>query len=151
MRERPGPKGAARHVTTSAEAFNLFIPYAIMDKTIQRTNEEGERLARARDIQHMPVAREEMLAFLSLLILRGSECDRRCEIRALFYDPFSRPFYRATMSVNRFNHLLRILRFDDRETRDEREKVDKFAAIREVFEDINSLLRVHYTPSECIT
>ena len=55
------------------------------------------------------------------------------------------------MSVNRFNHLLRILRFDNRETRDGREKVDKFAAIREVFEDFNSLLRVHYTPSECIT
>ena len=118
MRERPGPKGAARHVSTSAETFNLFLPDTILDKILRRTNEEGERVARANGITHSTVSREELLAFLGLLILRGSECDVRCEIRELFYGPFSRPFYRATMTVNRFKHLLRIIRFDDRETRD---------------------------------
>ncbi|XP_043193754.1 piggyBac transposable element-derived protein 4-like [Amphibalanus amphitrite] len=55
------------------------------------------------------------------------------------------------MTVNRFKHLLRVLRFDDRETREERKKVDKFAAIRELFEEFNKLLRVYFSPSECVT
>ena len=91
-----------------------------------------------------------MFSFLGLVILRGSAYYRRSEIRDLFYGPLSRPFYRATMTVNRFKHLLRVLRFDDRETTEERKKLDKFAVIGDIFEKFNGLLRVYYSPSESI-
>lgn len=62
-----------------------------------------------------------------------------------------RPIFCATMSRNRFQQLCRFLRFDDKSTRKEREKLAKDAAIS----DIANLLRVRfmqmYTPGECVT
>jgi hypothetical protein len=41
------------------------------------------------------------------------------------------------MSVNRFAFLIAMLSFDNQETRKERKKVDKFAAVRDFFEAFN--------------
>lgn len=151
MRGRPGPKGAARNISTPKDALALFLPDSLLTKILGHTNEEGERLAAAKNRTHIPVTLEELRAFIGLLLLRGCEGDRRCDVNDLFYGPFSRPFYRATMTEHRFVHIKRILRFDNREDREERRKKDKFAAIREVFSDFNCLLREHYTPSDCVT
>ena len=50
----------------------------------------------------------------------------------------SHPVFVATMSVTRFEEILRFLCFDNRDTRPDRYKSDRFAAIREIFEDWNS-------------
>lgn len=151
MRGRPGPKGRARGVNTPEAALELFLPESLLTKILDETNREGERVAAETNSVHRPVTLLELRAFIGLLLLRGCESDRRCELDDLFYGPFSRPFYRATMTRQRFKHILRILRFDNREDREARKKTDKFAAIREIFTQFNSLLREYYTPSDCIT
>ena len=52
------------------------------------------------------------------------------------------------MSKNMFKTWLRILRLDDASTRAERRQTDTFAAVREIWEDFNSLLGAHYDPSK---
>ena len=151
MRGTPGPKGAARDVTSPTEAMDLFLPSSLLDKIVRHTNEETERVASKTGQRQAPVTRQELVAFIGLLLLRGCESDRRCDIQDLFYGPFSRPFYRATMPVNRFRHIMRCIRFDDKATRQERRKSDNFAAIREVFVQFNALLLDYFVPSDCVT
>ncbi|XP_043226473.1 piggyBac transposable element-derived protein 4-like [Amphibalanus amphitrite] len=151
MRGSPGPKGAAKDVNIPKDAFGLFLPDSLLTQILERSNEEGERLAAASNRTHIPVTLMELRAFIGLVLLRGCEGDRRCKIDDLLYGPFSRPFYRATMTKNRFVYIKRILRFDNRADPEERRKRDKFAAIRDVFSDFNSRLAKFYTPSDCIT
>ena len=42
-----------------------------------------------------------------------------------------------TMSLNRFNFICYLITFDDKETRNNRWKSDKFAYMKELFEDVN--------------
>ena len=49
----------------------------------------------------------------------------------------SHPIFSATMSLNRYWFLNHYLSLDDKSTRDERWKKDRFAAAREVFEHWN--------------
>ena len=42
-----------------------------------------------------------------------------------------------TMSLNRFNFICCLITFDDKETRNNRWKSDKFAYMKELFEDVN--------------
>lgn len=59
--------------------------------------------------------------------------------------------FRATMPLKRFRFLLSCLRFDNKETRDERLKIDKLAAIRAVFDRFVENCQAAYTPSEYLT
>ena len=118
MRGMPGPKGAAKDVSTPKDAFGLFIPDSLLTKIVEHSNEEGERLAAASNRTHIPLTLQELRAFIGLLLLRGCEGDRRCDVDDLFHGPFSRPFYRATMTEHRFVYIKRILRFDSRDDRE---------------------------------
>ena len=55
------------------------------------------------------------------------------------------------MSLNRFKFLFHCMRFDNYRNRLEREKNDRFAAIREVWEIFNSNLRNIYVPKKALT
>ncbi|KAJ4446865.1 hypothetical protein ANN_13565 [Periplaneta americana] len=59
--------------------------------------------------------------------------------------------YTATMSRIRFGELLSLIRFDDKQTRTERRKQDKFCPIREVFYKIDELFAKYYIPSAHLT
>lgn len=61
------------------------------------------------------------------------------------------PFYRGSMSRNRFGEILRFLRFDDCRTRSARCSLDKAAPIRDVWEMMNVSLKQNYCPSENLT
>ena len=57
--------------------------------------------------------------------------------------------FSAVMPKNRFNFLLSHLTFDDHQDRQERCKLDRFAAIRDVWESFNDNLGKYLVPSEC--
>lgn len=58
---------------------------------------------------------------------------------------------RATMSKQRFRFLLRVLRFDNIHTREERNSVDKLAPIRQIFESFVNNCKTHYKNAEYVT
>ncbi|UYV60678.1 hypothetical protein LAZ67_1001867 [Cordylochernes scorpioides] len=58
---------------------------------------------------------------------------------------------RIAMSENRFRFLLRVIRFDDKATRNERLRQDKLAAVRLILDTFVKNCQKHYSPSEYIT
>ncbi|KAJ8930155.1 hypothetical protein NQ314_017071 [Rhamnusium bicolor] len=58
---------------------------------------------------------------------------------------------RLTMSIKRFKFLLTCLRFDNKQTREERKKIDKLAPIREFFDLFHGNCKTDYSPSENVT
>ena len=62
-----------------------------------------------------------------------------------------RPVFRATMSLKRFKHISRILRFDDKETRTARRARDKLAPIRDVFDAWVTTLSKSFIPYDNVT
>lgn len=67
-------------------------------------------------------------------------------------DPaIKRAIFAATMSRNRFNFILRFIRFDDVTTRQERNELDKLAPCREIFELFAKQCRSFFSPSSHLT
>uniref|UniRef100_A0A9J7X7T1 PiggyBac transposable element-derived protein domain-containing protein n=1 Tax=Cyprinus carpio carpio TaxID=630221 RepID=A0A9J7X7T1_CYPCA len=62
-----------------------------------------------------------------------------------------RAIFRTTMPLKKFKQLTRILRFDDKMSRDERREQDKLAPIREMWEDWVKRLPLMYRPDTNIT
>ena len=74
------------------------------------------------------------MAIFGLTLLADVENNWDLPVRELFGDPLQNPMYRATMSINRFEGIGRMLCFDDRITRAERLKEDHLAAFRHIWE-----------------
>ena len=78
-----------------------------------------------------------MLSFLGLNYARGL-CKRNEEnVTYLYRSPSGNPLFSAVMSESRFRFLQRMITFDDKNTRKNRHKSDRFAAFREIFEMFN--------------
>ncbi|KAJ4426464.1 hypothetical protein ANN_27278 [Periplaneta americana] len=94
---------------------------------------------------------EELYAFFGILILMGANNDSELPIDDLWGKVLGKNIYTATMSRIRFGELLSLIRFDDKQTRTERRKQDKFCPIREVFYKIDELFVKYYIPSAHLT
>ena len=79
----------------------------------------------------------EMKAFFGLCYMRGLQKENYSDCDILWDDGIGHPIFAATMSKDRFKFLNRFICFDDRTTRIERTKTDKFAPFREFFEKWN--------------
>uniref|UniRef100_A0A8C7WSF3 PiggyBac transposable element-derived protein domain-containing protein n=1 Tax=Oryzias sinensis TaxID=183150 RepID=A0A8C7WSF3_9TELE len=95
------------------------------------------------------MALPELMAFIAIVILRGltkvpSLCD--CWSANL-----GNPQIIGTMSCDRFQDIMRHLHFDDRSTRSERTKTDKFAAISTVWGSFVTNSITSYNPGRHIT
>lgn len=60
-------------------------------------------------------------------------------------------YFRATMSLFRFEFLMQCLRFDNIGTREERRVSDKLAPVRDIFEMFNANCAANYSASEATT
>ncbi|XP_056144379.1 piggyBac transposable element-derived protein 4-like [Lampris incognitus] len=68
----------------------------------------------------------EVKAFLAMLFIRGA-LSKGMELAKMWSEKWGVPFFRETMSRNRFKEIMRFLRFDKKETRCVRLQDDKFA------------------------
>jgi len=72
-------------------------------------------------------------------------------VKQLYSNTYGPAISSATMSRDRFYFLLKNLSFDDELTRDERWQQDRFAAIREVFEEFNQQCMKCLIPGDYIS
>ncbi|GFQ68875.1 DDE_Tnp_1_7 domain-containing protein [Trichonephila clavata] len=70
---------------------------------------------------------------------------------SLWDKEIGRNLFRATMSLETFCYISRVIRFDNKSTRQERRKLDKLAAVRDVWEKWIEILPKLYNPDENIT
>ncbi|KAJ4942402.1 hypothetical protein JOQ06_012268 [Pogonophryne albipinna] len=149
LRSRSGPAPGFSTVSP-IDAWKLFITDSILEEVLRCTNMEGRRVATNRGKEWKNLSKEELMAFIGLTILAGSEKNWDVPIRVLFGSPLHNPMYKATMSIGRFEDIRRLLRFDDKRTRASRLETDHMTAFRYIW-DLFLVCRQKFIPSDCVT
>ena len=113
------------------------------------TNETIERKRTPRNRSTTPnTDLVEMKCLLGLIIMRGLHSDVFLDKKDLWYSEISsRPFYRAGMSLKRFEFLLQCLTFISPEHLAQRFMQDRFARMRPLFNHLQENCLRRFTPS----
>lgn len=131
-----GPRGEAKKHEALENNFLHFFSDPILDMILLHTNEEillnKQNYTGNNNVS--PITKEELQALIAILILSAAKKDNHLSARHMFDTTISGSLYRACMNCDRFVFLLNCLRFDSRETRQERKIDDPFAHVREIWE-----------------
>nr|XP_020465890.1 uncharacterized protein LOC109965872 [Monopterus albus] len=111
----PGPtRMAISHVRDIKSAFSEVMPDSILDIILDCTNIEGRRVYGERwKIVDMIL----LYAYLGLLYLAGVFKSKGESLHSLWSADYGRAIFRATMSLDRFQVISRVIRFDNLEDR----------------------------------
>jgi hypothetical protein len=146
----------AQCVETISDSFGVYMTDKMIEDVVRYTNQHMDtKYADGVDqtnsaFRHTDLV--ELKALLGLLISIGASKGRNENVSDLWQEgPFSRPFFRAVMGRNRFQWLLRSLRFDNKETRAERLQTDKLAAISGIWNDFIGNCLDSYRPGPFCT
>ena len=151
---KPGLKSAGK-IETDIEAFFTFLKLFYLETAVKYTNkilkvervfqqsENSEETWNNNKHNYRDTDVHELKAFVGLLLLTSLYS---FSLEGCWKNPFSSPHFAATMSFKRFLLLLTKIRFDDHSTRRERRNEDKFAALREVFDDFSANLSEYCNP-----
>ena len=146
----PGVVPQYRGADTPLDCFSLFVTGDMLPDVVNHTNARMDMLVESLSpeqlenpnrtkyqyhMQHTDIT--EIKAFIGIYYLRGLMKENFSDYDILWEEAIGHPIFAATMSKNRFKFLNRLLTFDDRSTRDERLRRDRFAPIREFFEKFN--------------
>ena len=159
---KPGLSAKSNGVEIEIQAFQLFFTDEILDIIVSHTNKRidasiGEippdTLQNGKYPNLKPVDRIDVLSVIGLMHLRGLYGLNKHDVALLFSHDRGIPIFRATMLRLRFLFIMRHFSFDDVNTRKQRWKNDRFAALRQVFEMCNknfgeALVPVDYISSD---
>ena len=146
LKNAPGPKGAAKYVKTPIEAFTLFFTDNMINSITRCTNEAiqpvlekfSDVLDTSSKYTHFALVDYiDIQAYLGILYLRAAFRVNQMNSSTIWHQESSNDLFSATMSNSRFNFISRFITFDDKSSRAERWKTDKFACMRELFEMMN--------------
>lgn len=154
IRKLPGNTQLSKNVTSPIDAWRLIFDDSIIEMVLECTNIYIEKICgnfkRQRDTK--PLEKEEFCAFVGLLYIAGLHKSSHVNVRDIWAtDGTGLDIFRKIMNYKRFLFILRVLRFDDVRTRDDRRKVDKLAAIRDVFENFVRNCQKLYYVGEYVT
>lgn len=149
----PGVKGPARSVSTVIDCWKCFFDENILNIIVDHTNHFISEKQYSNEYRTAtPTDLTEMKALLGLLYLAAVRKVNNLNCADLWKtNGTSIELFRLTMSLERFRFLIRHIRFDNKRTREDRQKIDKLAAIREMFEIFVTNCKNNYTPSEYTT
>lgn len=145
-KNKPGPRGAAKSVKTPLASLKLFFTDEMIMNIVQYTNDSiqpvlerfADLLENSNKYPHFKlVDRIDIEAFIGILYLRAAFRVNLLSKDYIWNHESSYDSFGATMSVNRFKFISRFITFDDKSTRADRWKTDKFACMREIFEEMN--------------
>lgn len=134
-----------REMKEPADIFGIFLTDETLELVVRLTNkrirdwtggfsaEEKKRKKQDQTETDLP----EIKAWLGLHYIRGLYQHNLWLMERLWDKEIGPKIYNATMSMNRYKFIMRFVTFDNKETRAERYKKDKFAAMRNFFEDWN--------------
>ncbi|XP_040924779.2 uncharacterized protein LOC121201908 [Betta splendens] len=118
---------AKRSISSRLESFLRFITLDMLHSIQECTIQHARRTEHDDWFMDIP----ELMAFISIVILRGAI--RLPSPDDYWSEEMGVAKIMATMAHERFEDIMRHLRFDDRSTRRQRVKTDKFAAISDVW------------------
>ncbi|XP_057696036.1 piggyBac transposable element-derived protein 4-like [Corythoichthys intestinalis] len=112
--------------TTRLESFLCFITPDMLQSIQRWTVRHGKD---TEDNWFLSVS--ELMAFIAIIFLRG--ITKLPALRDAWSEKLGNPGIMMIMSRNRFQDIMRHLRFDDKETRAKRVEKDRFAAISDLW------------------
>lgn len=129
---------------TKMETWQLFWTDDLLQKVLTYSQMKAGELG-------LPIrfTMASLKAYIAILYFRGANQDNKIPIDELWSEQYS-TFYRTVMSRNLFKLWNRCLRFDDVSLREDRKKTDTYAAMREVWEEWNSRLKLFFEPTSCV-
>ena len=95
-----------------------------------------------------PTDIHEIRALIGLFYLRGALDQNLHSVKDLFNHDSSCDVFAATMNYMRFYFLCQMVKFDDKEIKAERWRMDRFTALRKIFESFNVNCTTLCIPSE---
>lgn len=143
-----------RHIKEPLEIWRHFVDTDIINMIVVHTNEYLESVAAnyGRETYTRPTNNTEIEALLGLLLLAGVKKCNHLNAEDLFKTNGTAPeMFRLTMSLQRFRILLRYLRFDNLQDREDRRSVDKLAPIRDLFSIFVANCKKNYNLSQQVT
>lgn len=148
-----GVKGPTRNSLSILDIWACFFTDEILNLLVESTNLSISQKQYTREYRTSTTTDIiEVKALLGLLYLSAVRKTNRLNAGDLWKNyGTSIEMFRLTMSLERFQFLLRHLRFDNKSNRPERQKTDKLAAVRDLFELFISNCKANYTPSEYTT
>ena len=120
----------------------------MLHQSLKYTNQHAPAHYARKKVKWDPRDMVEQKALFGILYLLGVSKGNHESIRNLWSDgPMTKPVFKATTSVSRFESICYHLRFDSMDTREERRALDKFSPFREVWNLFESKCRENYKPS----
>lgn len=150
--ENFGLINGSANVNTMKEMFGLFVTPDMVKEICHETNIQLNRLPENKT---EPISEIELYSFIGIMLASGRNRSRKQSLHELWSTDclFSQPFFTAAMSRDRFISIYSHIRFDDRETRQERFNIslDKLEPIRSIFEKFVVGCQKNYSPTTNIT
>ncbi|XP_051783376.1 piggyBac transposable element-derived protein 4-like, partial [Erpetoichthys calabaricus] len=136
---------ALTRVSDIKTCFELFMPLSLKRIIITMTNLEGKKV---HGDMWKDIDEEYLDAFIGVPLLAGvyRSCNEATD--SLWDASTGRNIFRAIMSLQTFQMISRVLRFDNRETR---VRSDKLGPIRDVWERWVQLLPLMFNPGPEVT
>ena len=151
LRDQPSPSPHAKRYVIggiASSSWRLLIDERMLKHIRECTDKEARRVLVSDDWSLSPY---ELDAFLGVLYLRSATESKGMDIHLLWSEKYGFPFIKNVMSRNRFVEILRFLRFDDKSSRSQRLKTDKFACVSEVFYAFDANCQSAYVPGPYIS
>lgn len=149
-----GPTPRTEGARTYGDYLELFLDDGMLQDIITHTNERIDLLRRTYK-EHTATTSlltiNELKAYLGILIQSGAKKDRKLTTEEMWSSQHGCPLYRAAMSEKRYLFITRCLRFDDRTTRQDREREDRLAAIKDLWESFLGNCQASYVPGDRVT
>jgi len=157
VRQRSGPLRSTETMSV-CDTFKCIFTNEMIDIIIRHTNKKAKHVYETYNtnnptktqLEWKDLTVREFNSFLGILITCGVN-HSNTQFSLDMWKTNSYPLYRASMGHNRFRSILRFIRFDDANTREERHQIDKAAPIRDLWSMLNSNLRKYYRPTENLT
>lgn len=148
IRQRGGSKQFIQaRVDSVSDIFHELFGHDVVEIIHKHTLEE----ARRQGDESFSLTQDEISAFLGLSIIRGVFKGRGEPLPSFWDSSYGRSIFRETMSRNKFQDILRYIRFDDKQTRTRRRRQDKFTPIRKVWDNVMNNLQKCFFPHGEVT
>ncbi|XP_062865170.1 piggyBac transposable element-derived protein 4-like [Trichomycterus rosablanca] len=144
--ERAGPSEyAKRRITSRLQSFLCLFSMEMLRIITDCTVHEARRTTECWSLSV-----SELMAFIASLFLRATLCPIGAMIES-WSENYAVPAIKETMCRDRYKEIMRYLRFDNKDTRAERVKTDRFAAVSDIWQRFICNCHLCYVPGQHIT
>ncbi|XP_058810117.1 uncharacterized protein LOC131675225 [Phymastichus coffea] len=150
----PGPTGDALNASTIEEFFDLLFNNEMIEIIVENTNSKIEEICMPLIVEekmetyHHPTDVNEIRAYIGVLCYAGLWKSSNVDDNRLWSKANGITFYRCVFTRNRFSFLQSCLRFDVKSSRN---REDRFAPIRKLWDIFMGNCKRYYTPSSQCT